>query len=95
MKSKKEDFGVGYGKMRKCNQINCGYWKTRIGCRKCSFCSAKPYIVAEDCPDCYACENVPGACRWADDAEENTETEEVKEKDEEAVIEIKMTRKTK
>jgi hypothetical protein len=77
--------------MRKCNQKQCTYLRLGQGCRKCSFCSVKPFIVSEDCPDCYDCENIPNSCRWGDEKEE-TEEETNKEQEQEKkkkVIEVK------
>lgn len=58
-------------KMRECNQINCEFLKLKQGCRKCFFCSAQPFIVADDCPTCYDCENIPNSLRWDDDNNSN------------------------
>ena len=59
--------------MRNCNQKNCAFLKLGQGCRACSFCGASPFLVADDCPVCYDCENIPNSCRWSDDIPEETE----------------------
>lgn len=73
--------------MRECRQKQCGFLQARNGCRSCSFCSAEPFIVAEDCPTCFNCENVPDNCRWEDD---NNEDVDIKIKEEEKPMEIKQ-----
>jgi hypothetical protein len=75
--------------MRECKQKNCIFLRLKNGCRRCSFCSAEPFIVAEDCPECYNCENVPNACRWGDENSNNVEEEAEKKKEKPIEIEIK------
>jgi hypothetical protein len=74
--------------MRNCKQKNCTFLQLGAGCRRCSFCSASPFLIADDCPTCWECENVPGACRWGDENPKETNKEEEKEKEEEKAMEI-------
>ena len=73
--------------MRKCNQKNCIFLQLQNGCQKCSFCGASSFMIADDCPTCWDCENVPNACRWGDE-ENKTEEQDEKEKEEEKEIVI-------
>jgi hypothetical protein len=76
--------------MRECLQKQCGFLLMKNGCRRCSFCSADPFIVAEDCPTCFNCENIPNACRWEDDNETDIKEQEQNKPIEEKPMEMKQ-----
>jgi hypothetical protein len=45
-------------------------------------------MIADDCPRCWECENVPNSCRWTDGTPTEEQTEEEAEKQEEKPMEI-------
>ena len=75
--------------MRECKQNQCIFLKLKQGCHKCSFCSVEPFIIAEDCPDCYRCENVPNSCRWVEGKKQEKEKEKSKKQDKKQLVEVK------
>lgn len=50
--------------MRNCKQKDCIFLKMKTGCQRCADCGIEPFVVSGDCARCYACENIPDACRW-------------------------------
>lgn len=50
---------------RRCQQTQCAFF-VRGGCQACDDCGAEPYVLAQTCPRCTACETVPDALRWGE-----------------------------
>jgi hypothetical protein len=52
-----------------------------IGCRTCKSCQTEPYLVDNNCPLCWNCENDEGLLRWdVNDNNIDEVIEQIKEK---------------
>lgn len=50
---------------RRCQQIQCGFFKTG-GCKACADCKADSFNIRKSCQRCNSCENVEDSLRWDD-----------------------------